>query len=284
VPAPADVGEDEAAQRLAVEVAGPGVTFGAARFGQLSFTSASRGLVHVEPSVLDEINALGDILLLTADSERPVDGGEELGVIKCSPLFLSSDKLLAVERIRSSSGPVLEVRPFLPFRIGLIAPRARLRGNAFDRAREALSTAAAWYGSELESALAVDESVDALAAGFVELQLSGVDLVLGAGAAGTDPLDLVFEGLRRAGGTVDQIGIPAEPGTACWIGRLDATPVLGLASCELFGQPGALDLLFPRLFTGEPLDERMLRRIALGGLLRGPSRIAPFHVRSDAAD
>ena len=35
--------------------------------------------------------------------------------------------------------------------------------------------------------------------------------------------------------------------------QLDETPVLGLASCELFGQPGALDLLLPRLHTGEAL-------------------------------
>ena len=48
---------------------------------------------------------------------------------------------------------------------------------------------------------------------------------------------------------VEQIGIPAEPGTACWVGALGATPVLGLASCELFGQPGALDILLADNFT-----------------------------------
>jgi hypothetical protein len=92
---------------------------------------------------------------------------------------------------------------------------------------------------------------------------------------------VVFEGLRQAGGEVVQIGIPAEPGTACWIGRLGSLPVLGLASCELFGQPGALDLLLPRLLTGEPLDRDLVRRLALGGLLHGPTRIAPYHTPAE---
>jgi hypothetical protein len=53
--------------------------------------------------------------------------------------------------------------------------------------------------------------------------------------------------------------------------------VLGLASCELFGQPGALDLLLPRLFAGARLDRALLRSLALGGLLNGPGRVAPYH-------
>ena len=101
-----------------------------------------------------------------------------------------------------------------------------------------------------------------------------------AGAAGTDPSTWCSKACARRAARCSQLGIPAEPGTACWIGRLGPTPVLGLASCELFGQPGALDLLLPRLLTGETLDQGLLRRIALGGLLNGPSRVAPFHART----
>ena len=86
----------------------------------------------------------------------------------------------------------------------------------------------------------------ALSEAFSRAVAEGAELILAAGAAATDPLDVVFDGLRQAGGEVEQIGIPAEPGTACWIGRLDGRAVLGLASCELFGRPGALTCSFPR--------------------------------------
>jgi hypothetical protein len=115
-------------------------------------------------------------------------------------------------------------------------------------------------------------------------QRSEVVVRKGTPLASADIASLLARGGRRAGGQVVQIGIPAEPGTACWIGRLESTPVLGLASCELFGQPGALDLLLPRLLTGEALDVGLLRRIALGGLLLGPGRIAPYHVPIGTVD
>lgn len=179
---------------------------------------------------------------------------------------------------------MLDVEPFRPTRVAFVAPRERLRGGAFDQARSALSSAVEWYGSSLHLAIAAEASVDELASAYRQALDDGIELILAAGAAGTDPLDIVFEGLRRAGGRVHQIGIPVKPGTACWIGELESVAVLGLASCELFGQPGALDLLLPRVFTGQALDRQLLRRIALGGLLNGPSRVGPYHDRSGAGD
>ena len=284
LPAPDDVGEDEAARRLAAAVAGPGVEPGEAHFGQVTFTSASRGVVRIDPARLDDVNAHDGVLLLTAEPDRPVDVGEALGVVKCAPVLLPESTLRAVEALVNESGSVVKVEPFRAMRVAFVAPRDRLRGSAFDRARTALSIALEWYGSVLEPVIGAKTTVDGLATAYSQATAEGVDLIFAAGAAGTDPLDIVFEGLRQAGGQVDQIGIPAEPGTACWIGQLRSTPVLGLASCELFGQPGGLDLLLPRLLTGEVLDRALLRRLALGGLLNGPSRIAPYHHPVAASD
>jgi molybdenum cofactor cytidylyltransferase len=274
---PDDVAEDEAAARLAAAIVGAGASVAEARFGQVSLVSRARGMLRVERASLEQLNALDGVLLLTAEADRPVDADTTLGVVKCAPLFMPEATLQAAERIASASGPVLQVLPFEARRVAFLAPAERLRGGAFERAHSALSDAIAWYGSTLDQAIGTEATVEGLAAAYHTLRHSGAELILAAGASGTDPLDVVFEGLRRAGGDVLQWGIPAEPGTACWIGRLEAVPVLGLASCELFGQPGALDLLLPRLFSGETLDQQLVRGLAYGGLLLGPSRIAPYH-------
>src|SRR5690349_10417538 len=60
-----DVREDDAAARLGRAVAGDGVTCGAAHFGQVTFSSAGRGVVRVDAQRLASINALVDVLLLT---------------------------------------------------------------------------------------------------------------------------------------------------------------------------------------------------------------------------
>jgi molybdenum cofactor cytidylyltransferase len=278
VPDAGDLAEDEAAVRLAVAVAGPGVRIGEAGYGQVTLTSDIRGLLRVDAARLERVNAHDGVLVLTSLADVPADEDMPVGVVKCAPLFLGDDVLRAVEAIRTSLGPVVDVERFRPHAVAFVAPTGRVRGNAFQRAASSLAHALEWYGSTLGPTVATDTSTAGVAEGCRTALESGPDLIFAAGAAATDPADLVFEGLRRAGGEVEQIGIPAEPGTACWIGQLAGRAVLGLASCELFGQPGALDILLPRLLAGEALDRQLLRRIAAGGLLLGgPSRVAPYH-------
>lgn len=277
IPDEHDLAEDAAAARLAAAAAGEGVRSEAAHFGQVALTSTQRGMLRINASVLDAINSNDGVLVITAEADRPVESGTTLGIVKCAPLFLAEATLRAVESIATTAGPVLQLHPFVPTRVALIAPEERLRGGAFERARAALAEAIEWYGSSLDTVIATDATPGAMATAYQEALRHECQLLLTAGAAATDPMDVVFDGLLQAGGTVQQIGIPLEPGTACWIGSLSDSPVLGLASCELFGRPGALDVLLPRLFTGEPLNRTLLRKLAPGGLLLGPSRVAPYH-------
>jgi hypothetical protein len=281
---PGDLREDEAVERLGMAIAGPGVKVGPAQFGQLTLTCTGRGMLRLNAAALDRVNEQDGVLVMTAEADRPIDTDTPVGVIKSAPLFLPQRVLRTVEAISCDIGPVVEVQGFRTLRAAFVAPRERLRGNAFDRATTSLQGALDWYGSSLGPIIAADATIDSLASGFCQAVSDGAELVLAAGATATDPADVVFKAVGQAGGSVDQIGIPAEPGTACWIGQIEGRPVLGLASCELFGRPGALDLLLPRLLAGEPLDRALLRRIANGGLLMGgPSRIAPYHAgREDA--
>src|SRR5947209_13632148 len=74
-PEPGDVAEDEAAARMAMAVAGPGVRADAARFGQTSLIASERGMLRVDAAGLDRANALEGVLLLTGEGHRPVDAG-----------------------------------------------------------------------------------------------------------------------------------------------------------------------------------------------------------------
>jgi hypothetical protein len=277
-----DIPEDEAALHLGQLVAGGGVRVGRAHFGQVTLSSDIRGLLRIDAARLEMINAHPGVLVLTSLPDVPTEAHTPLGVVKCAPLFLGAAIVTAVEDVRTNLGPVIEVQEFQRHSVAFVAPTGRVRGKAFQQATTSLSSALEWYGSSLETTIPTDAARSSIAGGFGAALTAGADLILAAGAAATDPADLVFDGLRLAGGEVTQIGIPAEPGTACWIGRLEGRPVLGLASCELFGRPGALDLLLPRIRAGEPLDQALLSRIACGGLLvGGPSRIAPYHTAGE---
>lgn len=274
VPEEGDLIEDEAATALAHIVAGAGVRCSTTHYGQVNFTSSQRGFFQIDDRAVDDVNSQPGVLLFTAEPNCPVDAGAALGGIKCAPLLLGRDVVDAVHAI----GSALCVVPFRPMRVAFVAPRARLRSSAFDQAHASLSASLAWYGSRLDVVPDTEASVEGVSRAFRQAATCGVGLVLAAGASATDPSDLLFDGLRAAGGEVVQIGVPAEPGTACWIGHLEQLPVLGLASCELFGKPGALDLLLPRILSGQPLNRKLLRSLGRGGLVvGGPARLAPYH-------
>jgi molybdenum cofactor cytidylyltransferase len=274
VPAVEDVAEDEAAARLASAIAGEGVSLEPAHYGQVTMRSAVRGLLRVDCGRLTRINQQAGVLALTNEADCAADVDAPLGVVKCAPLFLGASVLAAVEQV----GTAVSVEVFRPRRVAFVAVDERLRGGAFERAVGGLENALQWFGSAFADVVRAEATVPGVASAYRQAQAGGADLIMAATASATDPLDVMFSGLRAAGGSVLQTGIPAEPGTACWFGELDNCEVLGLASCELFGRPGALDLILPRLHAGERLDAELMQRIAVGGLLLGgPSRILPYH-------
>ena len=125
VPEPGDIAENDAAAQVATAVAGRAVEMDPPHYGQVSFTSATRGVVRVDAAKLDAINALEGVLLLTAEADRPVEQGATLGVVKCAPLFLAQRTLDAVEALARTGSPVLDVEPFRAMRVGLVAPSER---------------------------------------------------------------------------------------------------------------------------------------------------------------
>lgn len=282
IPAPDDLDENVAAADLAAAVAGPGIRVGRAHFGQATLTSAARGLVRVRRNVLDLINTCDGVLVMTGLPNCAADVDAPVAVVKCAPLYLAGETVRAVSSIVGEDGAVVSVEPFKPRRLALVAIEDRLRGGALGRATASLQRAVTWFGGSLTEVYRAPAGTSGVSDALRHAVASGADLIFTAGAAATDPLDVSFEGLRHAGGTVGCIGMPIEPGTACWFGHVESATVLGLASCELFGRPGALDLLLPRLFVGEELDAALLRELALGGLLDGPSRLLPYHDADDA--
>lgn len=281
VPDEGDLLEDAASARLACTVIGEGVQVDAPHDGQVNLRSHGRGWLRINPQVLQRVNTEEGVLVFTAPGERAVDADETIGGVKCAPLVLGENTIRTVESVCAEEGRALDVLPFPPRHVAFVVVD-RLNATVQARAQAALSTTFAWFGSDLTPVVAAEARVDAVANAFQRAADANPWAILVAGASATDPADVVFDGLRLAGGQVEQVGIPLEPGTACWTGYLGGRQVLALASCELFGRPGAVDLLFPRLLLGEPLDRALLARLAYAGLIEARAYQAPYHRKQPA--
>jgi molybdenum cofactor cytidylyltransferase len=276
-----ELSEDEAAVRLGAALAGTGVARSAPHFGTVFFNSGPRGFFRVNETTLDLVNEHADVLAFTAESERPVDAGASLGGVKVAPLLLAREVVEWVESVCREHGPALEVEALPQRRVALVGTH-RLAERARERATQSLTERVGWHGSAVDQVHWVPADPEQLADVLRSVRANGTDVVLVATASATDPRDAVFQGLEQAGGEVTRIGIPLEPGTACWTGSLGEAPVFGLASCELFGTPGAFDVILPHLLRGDALDNALLRRLARGGLVKGgPGRIPVYAPEAD---
>jgi molybdenum cofactor cytidylyltransferase len=127
-----------------------------------------------------------------------------------------------------------------------------------------------WFGSRLRWDKGKPMGDPDLRSAFASLNNVRASLIVVIGGSITNPADPVLAALRDVGGQVVQLGLPFQPGTAGWLGRLATVPVLGLPTSGFFGRRGPLDLLLPWVLTGEPLTPALLGRLASSGLLVAP--------------
>lgn len=265
-PSPGDVHEHEAGGRLARAAAGAGVAVGAQGGGHWPMAAMHRGLLGVDHQALDEVNAIEGLCVYTLFHGQVVDAGELVARAKIVPFVIGGAMLACGEGIARSRGGVVSVRPFLPMRVGAVVQES-LGARAMARFRESIGEKVEWFGSTLLDPVFVAPDAAELERGMRRLLDEGAQVIALAGSKPMDPLDAAFGGLERIGATMVRHGVPAHPGSLCWLARAGEIPIVGMPSCGLFSQATVFDLVLPRLLTGERLDGRALAAMGHGGFL-----------------
>ncbi|MBV9281072.1 MAG: molybdopterin-binding protein, partial [Chloroflexi bacterium] len=124
-----------------------------------------------------------------------------------------------------------------------------------------------WFGSPVAGIRYLPDDVQAIAEALEAFVRDGVALILAAGVNSTDPLDLTIQALDRIGARTEKRGVPAHPGSTCWLAYADAVPIFGLALCGMFSKTTVLDLLLPRFLSGQTVCGQHLAGFGHGGLL-----------------
>lgn len=279
VPDEGDVHETEAGNRLARAAAGVGVSVGAAGGGHWPLEAMHRGVLGVDQRALDEVNAMEGLCVYTLFDGQVVDAGELVARAKIVPFLIAGATLACGEaRARVQDG-LVSVRPFLPMRVGALVQES-LGPRAMARFRESLGEKVEWFGSTLLDPVFVAPDASEVERGTRQLLDDGAQLIAMAGSKAMDPLDAAFQGLEQLGATMIRHGVPAHPGSLCWLARAGEVAIVGMPTCGLFSQATVFDLLLPRLLTGERLDARALASMGHGGFLTRDMafRFPPYRV------
>jgi molybdenum cofactor cytidylyltransferase len=281
-----DIGEDEAALRLAKVVAGDNVRVETPFTGRSNIYATAGGVLVIDETVIDRINDIDEaITVATLEPWRTVVEGEMIGTVKIIP-FAVAEALL--EKTIAAAGTVspVHVAAFRPMKVGVVSTLLPgLKPSTVDKTLRVMAERLAPAHATISADVRVPHETQALAQAIAKVK-AGSDLVIVFGASAiTDRRDVIPAALEAAGGRIEQLGMPVDPGNLLLIGEIEdggqLKPVVGAPGCARSPKENGFDWVLHRLLAGLEVKARDIRRMGAGGLLmeivaRGqPRDVAP---------
>lgn len=164
---------------------------------------------------------------------------------------------------------MVRVLPLRRVKAGLvITGREICEGRIKDGFEPVLREKLASLGSSVLSVAFVPDDAGMIAAEIRKCLEAGADLVIASGGMSVDPDDVTRHGICAAGAEDVVYGTPVLPGAMLLVSRIGEVPVLGLPACGMYHAITVLDLILPRLLTGERIGRAELAELGYGGLCR----------------
>jgi molybdenum cofactor cytidylyltransferase len=287
---PTDVEENSAARRIAEAICGPGLHIVGAASGRANLLADKMGILKIDINRLAQINECKGITLATVITHSPVHARQIVATVKIIPYAVPESTLNIVEAISSRSGPIVRVDALSPQAVGmilsgstsihekLVADFAPLR----DRIEKLGSSVARTDFVALD-----DESDEAALASMLKQQLaSGIRMILLAGeTAIMDEHDILPRAVERAGGYVESVGAPVDPGNLLMVAYIGDVPIVGAPGCARSRKTNIVDWILPRLLVGDKLTRKDIVELGHGGLLQDVvERGLPRDAKEDDTD
>ena len=276
---PDDIGEDEAARRVAVAAAGAEIETATPFTGRANLFAKARGVLVFEPERVDRINLVDEAITLgTLSPFAVVEPRQMVATVKVIPFAAPAAAVQRCVEAAAAGGPLLRVAPFLPRSVGLIQTRLPgLKESILDKTREVTEGRLAALGCKLVFEERCSHATGELGARIRDALGHGIDILLIHGASAIlDRRDVIPSAIVAAGGRIDHFGMPVDPGNLLLLGNVGERVVLGLPGCARSPKVNGFDWVLERLVAGLPVGATEIMRMGSGGLLAEiPSRPLP---------
>jgi molybdenum cofactor cytidylyltransferase len=265
---PGDVGEDEAAGRIAQAIAGAKVRVAEPFTGRSNLFAVAPGLALIDAERIDAVNRIDEALTVaTLPAFERVAAGEMLATVKIITFAVSEATVASARRLAEGG---VSVAPFAPKRAGLILTRfAATKSGVLDKRRRVMAERLTAAGSELAETVVVAHETDAVRSAIHSLGERGCDPILVfAASAIVDRGDVIPAAVEAAGGRVVHLGMPVDPGNLLMMARLGRADVIGVPSCAGSPKRNGFDWVLERRLAGLEVAGSDISRMGVGGLLK----------------
>jgi molybdenum cofactor cytidylyltransferase len=251
-----DIPENEAATLIASQLNGEGVRAEVAHTGRVNLFALYDGLLCFNPHDIHAVNDHDEaITLATLMPFSPVKAGDMLATVKIIPYGLP--------RFSLDIKP-LYVKPFVRKSVVLIQTLRLGLEKAITKTERVTAGRLASYGAEITSHKIVPHSIEALS----EALHIKADLIIIFGASAiADRRDVIPASLVKAGGRIEHLGMPVDPGNLLMLGFMGETPVIGAPGCARSPKQNGFDFVLNRLMAGVKMTSQDIKHLGVGGLI-----------------
>ncbi|MGF0538363.1 NTP transferase domain-containing protein [Agrobacterium sp. ES01] len=283
-----DLSEDLAADILASALVRPGVRAAPPATGRVNFHATENGLFVANKALIDRFNAVDPAITLACLADHSnVRQGDMIATIKIIPLAVPATAVEAALAVLTE-GSVIQVKLFIQHHVSLIATELpSLKSSVMDKTTRLLEQRLAGFGSRLTDEIRVAHRAQAVADAIGDAladrsRHKRMVVVFGASAVSDDG-DVIPQAIRLAGGKVERVGLPIDPGNLLVLGFVGDVPVVGAPGCARSPKENGFDWVLARLLAGEHPTSAELATLGVGGLLMEiASRPQPREVATDA--
>lgn len=267
---PEEIHENEAALLMAEALSGTGVEYSPEIVeGKATLTASVDGLLKIDRRALLRFNLLGEVLCATLQDNTPVRKGEQVAATRLIPLMAKRRLVAEAIAIAASRTPIVRVLPLTKVHVGLVITGSEVfYGRIQDRFEQVLRDKLAGLGSTVTSVSFAPDDPQLIAAEIRKCLDKGAELIVTSGGMSVDPDDVTRLGIKEAGAEAIVYGTPVLPGAMFLVARIGTVPVLGVPACGMFHKITVLDLVLPRILTGETIGRKELAAMGHGGLCR----------------
>jgi len=287
---PDDVDENTAARRVAEAICGVGLHITGVASGRANLLSNEMGILRIDVERLMQLNDCDGITLATMLTHSPVHPRQIVATIKIIPYAVPESVVSKAEAIANGSQPIVRVDALPSRSAGMILSGSTSMHQRLLSDFEPLRVRIEKLGSVVKRTDFValnDEADEAALADMLREQLSaGIRLILLAGeTAIMDAQDIVPRAVVRAGGTIESVGAPVDPGNLLMLAYINDVPIVGAPGCARSKKINIVDWILPRLLAGDKLTRRDIVGLGHGGLLQDVhERGMPRDVKEEATD
>ncbi len=260
-----DISENDAADKIANIICGSNVTAHKAKHGRVDIFASCDGRFGADQAI-NELNQLNSsITIATLEANKLVKAGDRLATVKIIPYGVPA---IEIQKYTATS-ELLNVLPYEPKNACFISTDQKLTEKAFVTIQDRCADRAV----SITQRLSCDHTVEDIQNQLKLIDYTQIDIVLILGKAATsDKRDVIPQAIEAAGGDIDRVGMPAEPGNLLVYATLHTphfkciVPIIGLPGCIKSPLFNGFDRVLADISTGKAVSFSNIANIGIGGL------------------